>query len=74
MYLHIPAFCGGEAAGFRTFMHPVMHLASFSRLLRFLAAIPQSFAAKRRKNRKKLVCLAVLTLSIPSPAWRERAG
>jgi hypothetical protein len=71
IYLH---FVGGDAAGFRTFMHPVMRVASFSRLLRILAAIPQSFAAKRRKNRKKLACIAVLTLSIPSPARRKRAG
>jgi hypothetical protein len=29
MYLHIAAYCGGEAAGFRAFMHPVMRVASF---------------------------------------------
>jgi hypothetical protein len=77
MYLHVPAYSGVKTAGFSAFMHPVMHLSRdchFLRRWRFLAAIPQCFAAKRRKNRKKLPCLAVLTLSIPFPARRKRAG
>jgi hypothetical protein len=76
MHLHIPAFCEGEAAGFRAFMHPVMQLASFSRLSHFSghsSVLCREEAQESQKIGVHSRVDAVHTLSRPAGKGKARA-